>query len=149
MDVSLVFVGAIGEDEAAELRDLAERAGAGDRLVILGERGDVPALVASADVLLMTSALEGLPGVVLEACALGTPCVASDLPGVLWIAEQLEGVTPISLSSPDERWADAVEEALRRPRDEAARREALRRLDESVFSMQRAVAAFEALWRSS
>ena len=47
----------------------------------LGHRDDVGDLLAAADVLALPSRREGLPGVVLEAMAVGTPVVATDLPG--------------------------------------------------------------------
>lgn len=49
---------------------------------ILGERTDVSDLMCAADVLVLPSRREGLPGVLLEALALELPIVANDLPGV-------------------------------------------------------------------
>jgi glycosyltransferase involved in cell wall biosynthesis len=75
----------------------------------LGLRSDVPRILRSANVLLFPSLWEGLPGVVLESCAVGTPVVASDLPGVIEIAAYFRGVHPLSLlSDDDECWANAV-----------------------------------------
>lgn len=51
------------------------------RLELLGHRDDVGDLLAAADVVVVPSRREGLPGVIVEAMALGTPVVASDLPG--------------------------------------------------------------------
>lgn len=45
----------------------------------LGHRSDIPALLASADVLAFPSEREGSPGTLIEAMAVGTPIVASDI----------------------------------------------------------------------
>jgi len=143
LDVSLALVGpAEPEEVAAFTRRLGPEA---DRLLVLGERDDVPAVLAEADAVLMTSTLEGLPGAVLESCAVGTPCVASDLPGTRWIAEELPGsIRVVSLDDSVETWVDAVEESLALPRAEVEK--SLRRVEESVFAMPRAIAAFQELW---
>jgi len=44
---------------------------------MLGQRDDVPALLAMADLFVFPSLHEGMPGALLEAMALGCPCVAS------------------------------------------------------------------------
>jgi asparagine synthase (glutamine-hydrolysing) len=47
-------------------------------ITFLGRRGDVNALMAIADLLLLTSTNEGMPNVVVEAQMMGTPVVATD-----------------------------------------------------------------------
>jgi glycosyltransferase involved in cell wall biosynthesis len=48
----------------------------------LGNRADVPDLLAAADVTVLTSDWEGMPVAVLESLAAGVPVVASDVDGV-------------------------------------------------------------------
>lgn len=52
-----------------------------DRVVFLGRRVDVPALLASADLFVLPSLYEGLPLSIMEAMAAGTPVVATDIGG--------------------------------------------------------------------
>ena len=57
------------------------------RVLLLGHRADVAALLAAADVFVMTARYEGLPGVVIEAMAAGLPVVASDIDPVHEVVE--------------------------------------------------------------
>jgi glycosyltransferase involved in cell wall biosynthesis len=65
-----------------ELEDLARSLGIADRVRFVGAREDARALIATADVLLLSSRWEGLPLVVLEALAAETPVVATAVRGV-------------------------------------------------------------------
>ncbi|RIK10018.1 MAG: hypothetical protein DCC49_04385 [Acidobacteria bacterium] len=65
-----------------ELEDAAERAGVADRIEFLGVRDDINALMAEGDFHVLPSRWEGLPGVLIEAMAMGLPSVASAVGGV-------------------------------------------------------------------
>jgi glycosyltransferase involved in cell wall biosynthesis len=79
-DYRAAFVGAgplLKEVEATILeRGLAER------IDLLGNRGDVPAVLACADVFVLSSCSEGFPVSILEAMAAGLPVVATNVGGV-------------------------------------------------------------------
>lgn len=64
-----------------ELERSAARLGLGAAVSFLGERADVPDLLATADVFWLTSASEGFPNVLLEALACGVPVVTRDVGG--------------------------------------------------------------------
>lgn len=66
----------------AELESMHAASGLGDRFTFLGFRRDIPALLAAADVLTLSSAHEGLPVAVMEAFAVGLPVVATAVGGV-------------------------------------------------------------------
>ncbi len=68
------------EGEGYKSMVLAEmqRLGLQQQVNFVGHRRDVPELMASSDVLLVTSVREGFPNVVLEAMACGTPVVSTD-----------------------------------------------------------------------
>lgn len=65
--------------QEAELRALARNLGVDARF--LGPRTDMPALMNAADGLALSSVVEGLPMVLLEAAASGLPVVATDAGG--------------------------------------------------------------------
>lgn len=67
-------------DQTAELRESVARLSVEDVVSFLGVRDDVPELLCGADAFVSPSRWEGLPGSVLEAMALETPIVATDIP---------------------------------------------------------------------
>jgi glycosyltransferase involved in cell wall biosynthesis len=66
---------------AAELREQVRDAGLVERVHLLGERRDVPRLLAASDVFVLPSLWEGLPVALLEAMAARLPVVASRVSG--------------------------------------------------------------------
>ncbi len=62
----------------AKLEDKIDELELRDVVQLLGRRDDVPALLGAADMMLLTSRLEGMPNVVLEAQFSGLPVVATD-----------------------------------------------------------------------
>lgn len=92
-------------------RDLELQAGLAE-VDILGERDDIPDLLAAADVLLLTSRPpEGMPGVLIEAGLCGLPVVSTDVPGAADVVE--DGVTGFVVGVDDEKGlADSVEHLI-------------------------------------
>ncbi len=113
-----LFVAGRPGNETAGLQSLA-RAGRVEASVhFLGARDDVPGLLCAADMLVLPSRREGLPGVLLEAMALETPVVASDLPQV----REVVGEDVASLFPPGDtrKLAETLLSVAERPRDAAA-----------------------------
>jgi glycosyltransferase involved in cell wall biosynthesis len=73
----LVFVGDGPERERVERR--AAELGASEWAHFLGQRTDVSALLAQADLMLLPSTSDAMPMAVIESLALGVPVVASDV----------------------------------------------------------------------
>jgi glycosyltransferase involved in cell wall biosynthesis len=77
------------------LRSEVERrvadSGLKDSVHLVGARSDAAELIAAADVLLLASHVEGIPGTALEACAAGVPVVTTNVGGLAEIIR--DGVT--------------------------------------------------------
>lgn len=73
----------VGEgDDRSRLESLIVRRGLQDHVRLLGYRADTIERFQAFDVLALSSYREGLPNVILEAMALGTPVVATAIAGV-------------------------------------------------------------------
>jgi len=110
---------------------------AGPGLLMLGSRDDADRIIASADLLLSTSEIEGAPGVLVEAGLSGVPAVAFDVGEVREIVR--DGETGILIPPGDiEMMADAatklIQDADRRTEMGRSAREACapRRLETAV-----------------
>jgi glycosyltransferase involved in cell wall biosynthesis len=79
-DLQLVMVG--DGPLATELRAWTVVRALESRIHLVGWQADVAGLMRAADVFVLPSLWEGLPNVVLEAMAAGTPVVATDVEGV-------------------------------------------------------------------
>ncbi|MFC8716432.1 glycosyltransferase [Kitasatospora sp. NPDC057198] len=100
----------IGEGpERAALLDLAVRLGVRDRLVLTGERDDVPELLTAADVLVSPSREETFGLAALEGLAAGLPLLHSACPA---LAELPAGAAPQARLLPSEPEPYARELAL-------------------------------------
>lgn len=89
----------------------------GERVQLLGNRTDVPRLLAAADIATLASDWEGLPVFVLEAMAVGRPVVATNVDGLTEVLRDGGGLL-VPPGSPD-----ALAAALQRLlADGAARR---------------------------
>lgn len=85
-----------------------------NRLMVLGERPDIPALMQLFDFLVLPSLSEGFPNVVAEAMICGVPCIVTDVgDAAAIVGETGKVVTP----GDSQVLAEAIQEWLNFPRD--------------------------------
>lgn len=112
----LVIAGDGASRSALEAQADAE--GVRDRLHLLGYRSDVPALLATADLVLNTSRSEASPLSIMEALHADVPIVATPWPG----ASELLDASCIVREANAAAMAASVEAALQRPPDQRTNR---------------------------
>ena len=117
-----------------------------DAFTFLGQRDDVPSLLATADMFVLPSRNESFPNVVLEAMASALPVVATAVGGVPELVDH--GRTGLLCPPGDpQALADRVCRVMAHP-DLAARLGAAARRDvQARFSFTRMVADIDALYR--
>lgn len=66
----------------AEIEQIIQNAGIKDRITLLGDRKDVPAILQLSDVMVLPSLQDNLPFSIMEAQLSGTPIIASNAGGI-------------------------------------------------------------------
>lgn len=131
--------------EEDPLRQLARDLDLGHALEFLGERLDVPEVLAGFDVFVLPSILEGLPNAILEAMSAGLPVVATRVGGVPEIVR--DGVTGLLV---EPAFAFQLADAMITLGTDTARRTQMgqqgRLLAMTDFSPQRELAETEAIY---
>ena len=130
----------------ADLESEAKRLGLGDRVLFLGHRRDVPAVLAALDLFVQPSLYEGFGLSLLEAMAAGLPIVASRVGGIPELLE--DGRTGLLVPPQDPAALARAILRLLRDRDLAQRLSGaarLRALDR--HSMAQATESVDALYR--
>jgi L-malate glycosyltransferase len=122
-----------------------DRRGLGTRVHLLGSRDDAATLVGGADLFVLPSATEGIPGALLEASAQSVPVVATDVGSV---REAMEGGRTGVLVEPGalDAFARAVIDLLASPARRQEMGAAGRTLVQERYDLDRIVARFEALY---
>jgi len=82
----------VGDGELrSQVEEYIGRHGLEERLRLLGQRGDIPQILAASDIFVLSSDWEGLPYTIIEAMMSGLPVVATRVGGVPELVEN--GVT--------------------------------------------------------
>jgi glycosyltransferase involved in cell wall biosynthesis len=129
-----------------QLHRLAENLGLADQVHLLGVRRDVAEIVAASDVFVLASLNEGMSQAMLEAMALGTPVVATDVGGTS------DAVIPghtgwLATAGDSIGLATAIHQALADKREAITRAAAARQLIQRQFSLTNHLACLEDLYR--
>ncbi len=144
-DFHLLVVGS--GPEAVRLKEQARNAEIGDRVHFAGWQAEVPAIMASCDLLILLSRWEGMPNVLIEAMASKLPVISTKAEGVLEILGPLAENQSVEFGD-DNGVVDRLGNLLRN-RELAAElgRENRRRIAD-CFSLEQMIAAYENLYES-
>jgi len=134
--------GSLEEEVRAEVR----ACGVEDRVKFLGLRRDIPAVMNAADGFALSSYLEGLPMVLLQASSVGMPIVTTDVGGNAEVV--MDGLNGFVVPPADDAaLASAMKRVLDLPDEERARMaERGRQMARDKFEIQRILDRWEALY---
>lgn len=136
----------VGEGkERVNLESQIAQLGLEDSVRLLGNRQDVPALLSEADIFVLSSIAEGMPGAVLEGMASGLPVVATRVGGVTEIVADGETGSLVDPSDP-EALAVALGRYVRDPDLRLQHGRAGRARVERRFSLAAMLSAYSALY---
>jgi len=146
-ETRLVLVGTDCTSDNAALVALLEDAGVSERVYLLGQRNDVPAIMNALDLHVLSSSHgEAFPNVVAEAMACGTPCVVTDVgDAALIVGDTGWAVPPRNPAA----LSDAIATALDERKDQstwALRKSRARARIAENFSLDKMVARYQAVW---
>jgi glycosyltransferase involved in cell wall biosynthesis len=144
-DLRILAVGHGIDEGNAALVALRREAGLGERLLLLGHRGDAHRIMAGCDATLLSSRLEGFPNVVAESMAHGVPCVATRAGDA---ADIVGDCAPLADPGDASALAAGLLTVLADgPTARATRAQRCRSRIAERFSLDAVAAAYAALWR--
>lgn len=131
-DIVLLLVG--GGPDMESLKTLADTLHVSDSVYFTGPRKDIPELLAASDIFVLSSLIEGVPGVLIEAGISGLPCVSWDVAGADEVIQhEVTGlITPFKN---DDALLAAVARLLDHPAEGFAMGNAAKALCRERFSM--------------
>ena len=98
----VLIAGKDGSASADVRRLLSENSTAASCVRLLGHRSDIGDLLCAADVLAISSHFEGTAGAAVEAMAVSTPIVSTDLPGLGGVLDDGRNAVLVPVGDPDQ-----------------------------------------------
>jgi L-malate glycosyltransferase len=127
------------------LERMAAELGIQDKVLFLGERHDIPAVLASLDVSVLVSSSESLSNVILESMAASVPVVATNVGGNAELVE--DGKTGLLVPFGDEKkLVDALAFLVRNPSSRTQFAVQSRQFARSRFHIDEVCRQFEQLY---
>lgn len=136
-EARFLFIGGFEDKPDAISKDALRERGIDDVARFLGHRDDVELLYPVMDIFMLPSHREGLPRSVMEAAAMGKPCIVTDVRGCRQTVEHEVNGLIVPPRDP-EALAAAIERLVRSPDErrrmgEASRAKAHREFDETTI----------------
>jgi L-malate glycosyltransferase len=128
----------------AKLETEARELGLGDRVRFLGDRRDIPAVLASLDLSVLPSTSESLSNAILESMAAGVPVVATNVGGNPELVSDQRGIM-VPLGD-EAALSDAIERMLRESLTRLEMSENCRKFAREHFTLNKMRACHEQLY---
>jgi len=120
--------------------------GLSNDIVLLGQRSDIPEVMAALDIHILSSSSEAFPNVVAEAMISGTPCVTTDVGDAALIVGETGWVVPPSdTNALASGIADALE-AFKNKKEWELRCQLAQRRIRDNFSLEKMISRYRNLW---
>jgi len=142
-----VLIGPNMDGNNTELSELLKKYRVCDRVILIGPRSDIPAIMNALDLHVLSSVVEAFPNVVAEAMACGTPGVVTDVGDAAYIVGETGWVVP---ASNPQALASALRESRVSFTDQvmwSKRKAACRERILENFSLERMVSAYSRIWQ--
>lgn len=149
-DFLCLLVGASLDASNTELTGWIDDLGLAAHIHLLGRRTDIPAIMNSLDLHILSSSFgEAFPNVIAEAMACATPCVGTDVGDTAQIIDDTGWIVP---PRAPQRLANAIETALiehdAAPAEWEQRRQACADRIAENFTLDRMVKSYNEVWSS-
>jgi glycosyltransferase involved in cell wall biosynthesis len=129
-----------------ELETFAAQVGLGRRVCFLGDRHDIPAVLASLNITMLPSSSESLSNVILESMAAGVAVIATDVGGNPELLE--DGKTGLLVPLDDDSFAKAAEQLLLNPEQRKAYGQRAKMAASSRYRLSAISGNYEQLYKS-
>lgn len=149
-NANFVFVGKIAngaEDKFEECVKICQESGIDNRVFFLGVRPDIPKVLSSLDIFVLSSLHEGLPIAVLEAMLAEIPCVLSDIEPLLEVSKNGEFAEIFETQNAE----DLAEKLIKLAENQTSRLELAKQAKihaEENFSIEAHIANLKTLYES-
>jgi glycosyltransferase involved in cell wall biosynthesis len=127
-----------------QLRQIIVNLVMSEKVILLGERRDIPRIMSALDIATCSSVSEGFPNVIGEAMSCGIPCVVTDVGDSAWIVgDSGIVVTPRNHEAMCEAWLTLIK--MGRAKRQILGEKARKRIEDH-FSIQMIVKKYEQLY---
>lgn len=141
----------VGKDMSTDNQELVswiQQAELTEQILLLEQRNDIPLIMHSLNIHILSSSGEAFPNVLAEAMTCNTPCITTDVGDAALIVGNTGWIVPPSNS---QALADAIiaaiQEKEQNPSAWQARKQAAQQHIVDNFSIERMVAAYNQVWQ--
>ena len=149
LDFRCVLVGNGLDEDNIELMGWLKIHNVRDRVLLLGSRSDIPAVMSALDVHILSSLGEAFPNVLAEAMACGTPCISTDVGDAALIVGDTGWLVPPQNPNALSCAIDTALTAWLQKPNWQERRFASRSRIMEYFSIEKMIDSYKTVWMSS